>query len=433
MFYSQVILARKGPLGKIWLAAHFDKKLTKTQIFSTDITDSVETVLNPTTPLALRVSGHLMLGIVRIYSRKVKYLMSDATEAMWKIKLAFRPGNVDIDQNVGMTLNIDDNKFFGNTSLENEFPLVDGTGFLQNQITGNCDLRSQLSQQSQQNSDISNRYSTGSYLNSFDDRIHENYDSITELLTTQSPLLGPADVRLSQRGDRHSSSRNSRVSDIELIRDERSFSGARSGLLRSSLSSLHAGRQSGLSMTMSFEDDIPVFDDRNMYDSSSFNVEHDVYDTGFRDDNHMVQSLDNMQLLDLDNHVEEIQQNIHDLQLVPVDEPIQSLEVDDDYRPVRSNKTIKRVAKKRTVVLDNRVELPNRLIKQRMNGTAAITRCDPSHDLHDPELGVAQVHSIKDRIDLQLPHSTKDRRVVSMPTSVRGIEKNALTLDKTKQ
>jgi cohesin complex subunit SCC1 len=32
MFYSQVILARKGPLGKIWLAAHFDKKLSKNQV-----------------------------------------------------------------------------------------------------------------------------------------------------------------------------------------------------------------------------------------------------------------------------------------------------------------------------------------------------------------------------------------------------------------
>jgi cohesin complex subunit SCC1 len=81
MFYSQVILARKGPLGKIWLAAHFDKKLTKNQIFTTDISESV--VLNPAAPLALRVSGHLMLGIVRIYSRKVKYLMADCTEAMW--------------------------------------------------------------------------------------------------------------------------------------------------------------------------------------------------------------------------------------------------------------------------------------------------------------------------------------------------------------
>jgi N terminus of Rad21 / Rec8 like protein len=83
MFYSQVILARKGPLGKIWLAAHFDKKLTKAQIFTTDISESVDSVLNPAAPLALRVSGHLMLGIVRIYSRKVKYLMADCTEAMW--------------------------------------------------------------------------------------------------------------------------------------------------------------------------------------------------------------------------------------------------------------------------------------------------------------------------------------------------------------
>ena len=83
MFYSQVILARKGPLGKIWLAAHFDKKLTKNQIFTTDISESVDSVLNPAAPLALRVSGHLMLGIVRIYSRKVKYLMADCTEAMW--------------------------------------------------------------------------------------------------------------------------------------------------------------------------------------------------------------------------------------------------------------------------------------------------------------------------------------------------------------
>ncbi|CAM9177555.1 unnamed protein product, partial [Ectocarpus fasciculatus] len=91
MFYSQVILARKGPLGKIWLAAHWDKKLTKQNIFSCDISESVDNILNPTAPLALRVSGHLMLGIVRIYSRKVKYLIADCADAMWKIKLAFRP------------------------------------------------------------------------------------------------------------------------------------------------------------------------------------------------------------------------------------------------------------------------------------------------------------------------------------------------------
>ena len=44
MFYSQLILAKKGPLGKIWLAAHFKKKLNKKQIYSTSIKDSVGTL-----------------------------------------------------------------------------------------------------------------------------------------------------------------------------------------------------------------------------------------------------------------------------------------------------------------------------------------------------------------------------------------------------
>ena len=92
MFYSQIILAKKTPLGKVWLAAHWgDKKLGRTQIFSADIAKSVDDIVNPTVPLALRVSGHLLLGVVRIYSRKVKYLMKDCDEAMVKIKMAFRP------------------------------------------------------------------------------------------------------------------------------------------------------------------------------------------------------------------------------------------------------------------------------------------------------------------------------------------------------
>ncbi|KAF1313521.1 Double-strand-break repair protein rad21, partial [Globisporangium splendens] len=96
MFYSQIILAKKGPLGKIWLAAHWDKKLNKQQIFTADIQSSVDSIVNPQVPLALRVSGHLLLGVVRIYSRKVKYLFSDCSEALVKIKLAFRPGVVDL-------------------------------------------------------------------------------------------------------------------------------------------------------------------------------------------------------------------------------------------------------------------------------------------------------------------------------------------------
>ncbi|DBA00258.1 TPA: hypothetical protein N0F65_007902 [Lagenidium giganteum] len=96
MFYSQIILAKKGPLGKIWLAAHWDKKLNKQQIFTADISSSVDSIVNPQVPLALRVSGHLLLGVVRIYSRKVNYLFTDCSEALVKIKLAFRPGVVDL-------------------------------------------------------------------------------------------------------------------------------------------------------------------------------------------------------------------------------------------------------------------------------------------------------------------------------------------------
>lgn len=48
--------------------------------------------------MALRTSGHLLLGIVRIYSRKAKYLLADCNEAFIKIKLAFRPGVVDLPE-----------------------------------------------------------------------------------------------------------------------------------------------------------------------------------------------------------------------------------------------------------------------------------------------------------------------------------------------
>jgi cohesin complex subunit SCC1 len=94
MFYSQVILAKKGPLAKVWLAAHWgDKKLARPQIFATDISQSCTDIMNPSVPLALRLSGHLLLGVVRIYSRKVKYVLNDCTEAMLKLQMAFTGAN----------------------------------------------------------------------------------------------------------------------------------------------------------------------------------------------------------------------------------------------------------------------------------------------------------------------------------------------------
>lgn len=42
--------------------------------------------MNPEAPLALRLSSQLLLGVVRIYSRKVGYLFEDCNHALSKIK-----------------------------------------------------------------------------------------------------------------------------------------------------------------------------------------------------------------------------------------------------------------------------------------------------------------------------------------------------------
>jgi cohesin complex subunit SCC1 len=47
MYYAHFILSKKGPLAKIWLAAHWDKKLTKAQIYETNIESTIETILEP--------------------------------------------------------------------------------------------------------------------------------------------------------------------------------------------------------------------------------------------------------------------------------------------------------------------------------------------------------------------------------------------------
>lgn len=45
-----------------------------------------DTIINPEAPLALRLSGQLLLGVVKVHSRKVGYLFQDCKEALGKIK-----------------------------------------------------------------------------------------------------------------------------------------------------------------------------------------------------------------------------------------------------------------------------------------------------------------------------------------------------------
>ncbi|XP_063690474.1 double-strand-break repair protein rad21 homolog A-like [Bolinopsis microptera] len=98
MFYANVFLAKKSALTRVWLAAHWDKKLTKAHVYETNIAESIGEIISPKQKLALRTTGHLLLGVVRIYSRKAKYLLTDCSEAFVKIKMAFRPGIVDMPE-----------------------------------------------------------------------------------------------------------------------------------------------------------------------------------------------------------------------------------------------------------------------------------------------------------------------------------------------
>lgn len=96
MFYSHTILARKSPLGTVWIAAHLERKIKKPQIDGIDIPSYAESIMFPEVPIALRLSGHLLLGLVRIYSWKVNYLFQDCNRMVTTIRTALASVQVDL-------------------------------------------------------------------------------------------------------------------------------------------------------------------------------------------------------------------------------------------------------------------------------------------------------------------------------------------------
>jgi cohesin complex subunit SCC1 len=95
MFYSETLLSKTGPLARVWLSANIERKLTKQNVLQTNIENSVSAIVDQgTAPLALRLTGQLLLGVVRIYSRKARYLLDDCNEAILKIKMVSRRTSV---------------------------------------------------------------------------------------------------------------------------------------------------------------------------------------------------------------------------------------------------------------------------------------------------------------------------------------------------
>lgn len=65
MLAHDVLLDKQGPLARVWLAAHWERKLNKAQLLQTSIPASVEVLVED--EFALRLCSQLLLGMVRIY------------------------------------------------------------------------------------------------------------------------------------------------------------------------------------------------------------------------------------------------------------------------------------------------------------------------------------------------------------------------------
>ncbi|KAK7883552.1 sister chromatid cohesion protein 1 [Exophiala xenobiotica] len=118
MFYDSSLLAKTGPLARVWLASNVERKLSKSQILQSDIQSSVGAIVDRgDEPMALRLSGQLMLGVVRIYGRQARYLLDDCNETLIKIRMTFKSTNshdlpthatTAVDLNLPELLTIDD-------------------------------------------------------------------------------------------------------------------------------------------------------------------------------------------------------------------------------------------------------------------------------------------------------------------------------------
>eukprot|EP00835_Amoeboradix_gromovi_P004978 NODE_428_length_8761_cov_0.779612.p2 type:complete len:354 gc:universal NODE_428_length_8761_cov_0.779612:7331-8392(+) len=132
MFYSVDFLCGNNGLSVCWLASTMgstkSKRLSKKMINNVDIQEQVNFLLNPVEPLALRLSSHLLLGILRVYKQQYEFYSADVQQAITKLmsmnkKPSSRPPKFDLDLNQlnHVSLDFEDKDFSWDTD-SNLFP-----------------------------------------------------------------------------------------------------------------------------------------------------------------------------------------------------------------------------------------------------------------------------------------------------------------------
>ncbi|KAL3237403.1 kleisin alpha [Nakaseomyces bracarensis] len=103
------LTTKTGPLAQIWLASNMSN-LTRNSVLQTSIVDSADEIAKvtgvsedngeyPVEHITLRTSGELLHGIVRVYSKKATFLLTDIKDTLTRITSLFRT-----NQRLGTTI-----------------------------------------------------------------------------------------------------------------------------------------------------------------------------------------------------------------------------------------------------------------------------------------------------------------------------------------
>ncbi|WWC91869.1 uncharacterized protein L201_006816 [Kwoniella dendrophila CBS 6074] len=111
MFYSEELLTNKnGTFGIIWLAATLgpkNKKISKKQLTSIDLAKTCDLIAEPPEPMALRLSGALLMGVTRVYTQNYEIFYSDVTNFHSNLRRSIATDFATTSTNTGGTTTLD--------------------------------------------------------------------------------------------------------------------------------------------------------------------------------------------------------------------------------------------------------------------------------------------------------------------------------------
>ncbi|WVQ94859.1 hypothetical protein IAU59_001942 [Kwoniella sp. CBS 9459] len=111
MFFSDELLtSKKGSFGIVWLMATLgprNKKITRKQLTAVDLAKTCDLIAEPTEPMALRLSGALLVGVARVYNQNYEIFYSDVSNFHSNLRRSIATDFTTMGTGSGGTTNLD--------------------------------------------------------------------------------------------------------------------------------------------------------------------------------------------------------------------------------------------------------------------------------------------------------------------------------------